>query len=127
MTRLGLRLGRWTYLVFIAGWALPIIAFQWWFAGQDLWAKRRPLALAITTATLYLSVADAVAIGRGIWRINPARTVGLRLGSLPLEEALFFLVTNVMVAQTIVMVDGPVANRRVARLRAMLQRYLNLQ
>ncbi|MCS6801820.1 MAG: lycopene cyclase domain-containing protein [Chloroflexota bacterium] len=122
MTRLGARLGRWTYLAFITVWAMPVILFQWWFAGRDLWAKRGPLALAVAAATLYLSAADAIAIARGIWRINPARTVGLRLGPLPLEEALFFLVTNVMVAQTMVMVDGPIANRRLARLVTLLRR-----
>ncbi|GIW05944.1 MAG: hypothetical protein KatS3mg060_0749 [Dehalococcoidia bacterium] len=126
MTQLGTRLGRWTYLAFIAVWATPIIVFQWLFAARDLWAKRRPLALAVAVSTLYLSAADAVAITRGIWRISPARSLGLRLGPLPIEEALFFLVTNLMVAQTIVMVDGPLANQRVGRLIATLRRYMNL-
>jgi lycopene cyclase domain-containing protein len=127
VTRLGGRLGRWTYLAFIAVWAAPVILFQWLFAGRDLWAKRGRLTAAIALSTLYLSAADAVAIDRGIWQISPARTIGLRLGPLPLEEALFFLVTNMMVAQTMVMVDGPVANRRVRWLLAVLRRYLNLK
>lgn len=126
MRRLGARLGRWTYLTFLISWAMPVILFQWLFAGGDLWAKRAPLLIAVTASTLYLSAADAVAIARGIWHINPARSIGVRVGPLPIEEALFFLATNVMVAQTIVMVDGPVANRRVGRLLLRLRRYMNL-
>ncbi|GIW10356.1 MAG: hypothetical protein KatS3mg061_1413 [Dehalococcoidia bacterium] len=103
MRHLGRWLGRWTYLVFLLAWAGPVIGLQWWVGGRQLWACRRPLALAVTLATLYLAAADALAIQRGVWTLSPQRTLGLRLGALPLEEALFFLATNLMVAQGLVL------------------------
>jgi hypothetical protein len=48
--------------------------------------------------TLYLSLADAVAIGEGTWTIDPAQSLGLLLGGqLPLEEFVFFLLTTTLV------------------------------
>ena len=53
---------------------------------------------AILPPTLYLSVADALAIQAGTWTINPAFTSGLVfVGRLPVEEMVFFLLTNVLV------------------------------
>jgi lycopene cyclase domain-containing protein len=49
--------------------------------------------------TLYLWVIDRIAIGNGIWRISDAYTTGIQLFGLPIEEATFFLVTNLLVVQ----------------------------
>ena len=49
--------------------------------------------------TLYLWFADAVAIHLGIWRISETQTLGIEFGPLPLEEATFFLATNLLVVQ----------------------------
>jgi lycopene cyclase domain-containing protein len=51
--------------------------------------------------TLYLWVIDRIAIGNGIWRISDAYTTGIQLFGLPIEEATFFLVTNLLVVQGI--------------------------
>ncbi|MHB8619845.1 MAG: lycopene cyclase domain-containing protein [Chloroflexota bacterium] len=91
--------GQATYLVFELAWALPVLALQWLAGGAELWRLRRPLLGAVLLATAYLSLADTYAITHGIWRLNPRRVTGLALGPLPLEEALFFLVTNMMVVQ----------------------------
>jgi len=48
-------------------------------------------------------LADNYAISDGIWHINPEHIIGLQVASLPLEEAIFFLVTNMMVAQGIIL------------------------
>jgi lycopene cyclase domain-containing protein len=73
---------------------------------RDLWPRRRTIAVAIALPTAYLCGADAVAIGAGIWIIHADRTLGLRLGDLPLEEAIFFLVTNTMVVQAIALISA---------------------
>ena len=49
--------------------------------------------------TLFLWLADWLAIEMGIWSINPTFLLGVYVGKLPLEEMSFFLVTNVMVLQ----------------------------
>jgi 15-cis-phytoene synthase/lycopene beta-cyclase len=48
---------------------------------------------------LYLCVIDALAIGEGIWTIDPAQTLGIRIaGVLPIEELIFFAATSTLVA-----------------------------
>lgn len=88
-----------TYLGLILAWAGPVLAAQWGYAGREIWARRRPWALGVAVPTLYLWMADTVALGSGIWRISEAHTLGPSLGPLPLEEAVFFLVTNLLVVQ----------------------------
>jgi len=99
--------GHASYLLILLLWSLPIIVIQWLVAGRALWRARRLLAATIAVCTVYLSVADAVAIARGIWQIQPEGVTGIRFGShLPLEEALFYFLTVVMSAQGFVMIAG---------------------
>lgn len=53
--------------------------------------------------TLYLWVADRIALALGIWHISDRFTTGLAHGGLPLEEALFFVVTNLLVVQGLIL------------------------
>lgn len=98
-----------TYLGLILAWAAPVLALQWAYAGREIWARRRVFALAVIVPTLYLWMADAVAIHLEIWRISPAHTLGPSLGVLPLEEAVFFLVTNLLVVQGMILFLHPPA------------------
>lgn len=103
---------RWTYLGYELAWALPVIVVQWTVARRELWRWRRLLAWGVVVATVYLAACDAFALGHGIWRVDPARVVGLYAGSLPLEEFVFYFVTNVMAAQGFVMLTGFLRERR---------------
>jgi lycopene cyclase domain-containing protein len=96
-----------TYLGLILVWAAPVLALQWAYAGGELWARRRVWAAGITVPTLYLWAADAVAIRLGIWRISEVHTLGPALGPLPLEEAVFFLFTNLLVIQGLLLFLHP--------------------
>ena len=91
------------YLGWVLLWAGPILAIQWGFGLTYLWAVRRPLVAAIAVPTLYLWIVDRVAIELGIWVISDAHTIGFAPLGLPVEEALFFLVTNVFLVQGLVM------------------------
>ncbi len=91
------------YLGAILLWAGPILAIQWAFGLTALWAVRRRTLLAIFVPTLYLWLVDRIAIGLGIWVISETHTTGVMLLGLPIEEAVFFLVTNVFVVQGIVL------------------------
>ena len=108
--------GQATYLGFELVWAAPVIAIQWLAGPRCLWASRRLLLIAVGLATAYLSLADAFAIDNGIWAINPARRVPLTLGPLPIEEAIFFLLTNVMVVQALVLLRSEEPRRRIKQL-----------
>lgn len=98
--------GHWLYMGLIVAWAGPILAMMWAIGGHLLWARRKVLALAILPPTVYLWAADWTAIRIGIWDITAATKTGVDLvPGLPIEEALFFLVTNMMVAQGLVMLE----------------------
>jgi len=96
----------WTYLAYELSWALPVIAVQWAVAGRELWRRRRLLTAAVIIATLYLGACDAFALGHGIWRVDSSRVVGVYAGALPLEEFVFYFVTNIMAAQGFVLIAG---------------------
>jgi lycopene beta-cyclase len=96
-----------TYLGLILVWAGPVLALQWAYGGGVLAAQRRTLAAAVAVPTLYLWAADAVAIRAGVWHIAERYTVGLRPGGLPVEEAAFFLVTNLLVVKGLLLLLHP--------------------
>ena len=89
------------YLGLILAWAAPVLSLQWFIGTATLWAMRRIWLLGVLVPTIYLWIADRIAIGSGIWHISPTYTTGLELFGLPIEEATFFLVTNLLVVQGI--------------------------
>ncbi|SER26239.1 lycopene cyclase domain-containing protein [Natrinema salaciae] len=91
------------YLGWLFLWAGPVLAVQWGFGSTFLWDARRSLLVAIAVPTLYLWLVDRIAIELGVWVISDAHTTGYALLGLPIEEALFFLVTTLFVVQGITM------------------------
>ena len=87
-----------TYLSIIFFWALPPIALQLLFGADILWHHRQLVGLTILPMVLYLSVVDSLAITASTWTIAPDQSTGVLLGGvLPIEEAIFFLVTVALV------------------------------
>lgn len=107
-----MRLEQLTYLALLLGWALPVIALHWAVGAPELRARLRPLAIAVVVPTVYLTLADAAAIGAGIWSISEELTIGWRVGGVIFEEAVFFLLTNVLVAQSVILFLSPTARGR---------------
>ncbi|NCF65228.1 MAG: lycopene cyclase domain-containing protein [Chloroflexi bacterium] len=102
-------------------WAVPPIALQLAFGSDILWRHRRTVALVIIPLTVYLSIADAIAIVSGIWTISPQKSVGLMLGGiLPVEEFLFFLLTNTLVTFGITLVLAQASHERIRKLKNRL-------
>jgi len=91
------------YLGALFLWAGPVLAIQWGFAWPVLWERRRTLALGIGVPTVYLWVADRIAIELGIWVFDPQYMTGIELLGLPIEEALFFALTNAFLVQGLVL------------------------
>lgn len=88
-----------TYLGLILAWASPIVLIQWIFGGKLILANMKNFLLSVGIPTVFLWFADGIAIHLNIWEISAIKTIGLKAGPLPFEEALFFLMTNLMVVQ----------------------------
>jgi lycopene beta-cyclase len=87
-----------SYLGLELAWALPPLFIQVAVGAGALGQQRWLLLFTVIPVTVYLSVTDSIAISLGIWTINPARSLGVMLGKLPLEEGLFFLLTTTLVS-----------------------------
>jgi lycopene cyclase domain-containing protein len=101
-----------TYLTLILCWALIPVLIQTAFGADILLAYWRSLLLIIWIPTLYLWLLDAMALASGSWTINPAKTIGLKLGVIPIEEMLFFLMTNVIIAFGMMLMCSPAGKKR---------------
>jgi lycopene cyclase domain-containing protein len=87
------------YLGAILAWSGPVLALQWGVGVPPLWHQRSALALGVAVPTAYLWVLDRLALAAGVWEISAAHTVGVAPFGLPVEEAVFFLVTTLFVVQ----------------------------
>jgi lycopene beta-cyclase len=88
----------WTYLAIILFWALPPIFPQILFGGDILWHYRKLVFTAIFVPGFYLSLTDIIALTDTTWSISKDQTTGvLFFNILPLEEVIFFFITNVLI------------------------------
>jgi lycopene beta-cyclase len=88
-----------TYLSITLFWALPPIFPQMLYGADILWHYRKLVALTILVPGTYLSLMDIVALRATTWSISPAQTTGiLFFGILPVEEVVFFFITNILVS-----------------------------
>lgn len=87
-----------TYLALTLVWAFVPIMIQLGFGADILLARWRLIALCLFVTTTYLCTVDALAIVSGTWTIDPEQSTGIMIGGvLPLEEMIFFWITNVLV------------------------------
>jgi lycopene cyclase domain-containing protein len=88
----------WNYLGIIFFWALPAIFPQLLFGADLLWYYRKLVFWTIVPLGTYLSLIDVVALSSSTWSISGSQTTGVLLfGILPLEEVVFFFITNVLI------------------------------
>lgn len=102
VTVLGYRLtvpGRHTfYLGCILWWSCPVIMFLWYGVGNYFVKKSASAIIAVFVPTLYLCWVDRIALRDDVWHINEKTSLNwFPVENLPFEEALFFLITNVIV------------------------------
>lgn len=91
------------YVGALLAWAGPVLALQWAVGWRYLLAVRRRVVVAVGVPTVYLWIVDRHAIREGVWVISERYTTGLAVAGLPVEEMLFFLVTNLFVVQGLVL------------------------
>lgn len=108
--------GRWAYLVHLLGWAGPVLVAQVVLLVRRYGAETPRVLHAILppalVVTVWLAAADHLAIREGIWRFGEGRHLGWRVGAVPVEEVVFFLVTNLLVVVGLALLDG--AGRQAA-------------
>ena len=112
-----------TYLALELTWALLPIALQLGFGADILWRYRRLVVWTIIPLTLYLSAADALAIESGTWTIDPQQSLNFLLGGiLPVEEFLFFLLTNMLISFGVVLVIARDSQERLRQIKGWVNR-----
>lgn len=104
--------GTYTYLTLILSWALIPVLIQAAFGADILLAYWRSLLLIIWIPTSYLWLLDAVALAGGTWMIDPSQSTGLKLGVIAIEEMLFFFMTNMIIAFSMILMCSPVGKKR---------------
>lgn len=82
-----------------------MLGLQCGVGGPTVVRYHRLVALAVAVPTVYLWIANRIAIAAGLWELSPSFTTGIAIPvlGLPIEEAVFFLVTNLLVVQRIVL------------------------
>lgn len=110
------------YLSLILSWSLPIFALQFYFGGDLLVKMGKVYPLGIIIPSLYLSLADSYAINKGVWYLSETYTMGIKIFNLPIEEIIFFFVTNAMLVQGLLLVLHPESFVRLAKYKNMLLR-----
>jgi lycopene beta-cyclase len=109
---------RWTYLSIILFWAMPPIIIQGLFGADILWHYRNLVFWAIFIPGLYLSLMDIVALTETTWSISPSQTTGiLFFGILPLEEVVFFFITNILITFGMTLLLTNVSQERLAEIK----------
>ena len=91
--------------------------------GADLLIRRwKVLIPGIVLPTLYLTLIDSIALHSGTWTISPAHSLNLFLPiiGVPIEEAIFFLVTNTLLIQ------GMILFRARSRVKARVVRIMSI-
>ena len=114
-----------TYLTLILSWALIPVLIQVSFGADILLCHWRELLISILIPTAYLWMVDARAIASGTWVIDPQQTTGLTVSGLPVEEMLFFLMTNLIIGFGMILMlaseSQPRAQEWLSRLRRWWQ------
>lgn len=106
-----------TYLSITLAWALPPILLQLAVGADILWRYRKLVFWSLVPMTLYLVFADSLAIGDGTWTIDPGQSFDIFINvfgnQLPIEEFIFFLMTNTLLIFGLTLVLAKESQTRV--------------
>jgi lycopene cyclase domain-containing protein len=109
--------GNWNYLVLILAWAVPVILGQLWLGWPAFRRQWKVYALGFSAPAIYLTLMDSIAIGSGTWTISPLQSLNIFLPfGVPVEEGIFFLVTNLLLVQGLLLFTSPEVRERLQKL-----------
>lgn len=89
-----------SYLAVLAGILLTTLPLEL-YLGVRVWRRPRRLALTVLPVIVVFVLWDLYAIDAQHWFFDPTQTSGVTLGTLPLEELLFFIVVPIAAAMTL--------------------------
>ena len=113
---------KWTYLSITLFWALPAILPQFLFGADILWHHRKLIIWGVVVPGTYLSLVYIIALKETTWSISPSQTTGiLFFGILPLEEVVFFFITNVLIVLGMTLLLANVSQERSAEIKNQIQ------
>ncbi|HCK65244.1 MAG TPA: hypothetical protein DHW49_03185, partial [Anaerolineae bacterium] len=102
-----------TYLSITLFWALPPILLQFLYGADILWHHRKLVFWSIFVPGTYLSLMDIIALTDTTWSIAKDQTTGiLFFGILPLEEVVFFFITNVLITFGMTLLLSDIGRKR---------------
>lgn len=91
------------YLFHLLVWMLPVALIQWALGWRIFLRNLRAILIPTAVIGTYFTLADSIAIKQGIWRFDRNQILGLHLGTVPVEEVIFFFLTSLLVAQSLVL------------------------
>lgn len=94
---------RWHYFGHLVSWAGPLIALQWVIGWRVFRRNLRVVLLPALIATVFFALTDTVAVRDRLWFFDDRQILGWWIGALPMEEVLFFLLTSLLVTQSLVL------------------------
>lgn len=94
---------KWHYFVHLTAWTVPLLALQWAIGWKIFYRNLRAIFAPALIGAAFFSLIDQIAVSKGIWFFDPGQILGLFVGLLPFEEVLFFLLTCLLVTQSLIL------------------------
>ncbi len=111
------------YLSITLFWALPAVLPQLLYGADILWHHRKLVAWSILIPSIYLSLADIFALSDTTWSISAEQTTGIIFfGILPLEEVVFFFITNLLITFGMTLLLAKESPLRLAAIKSLFRR-----
>lgn len=86
------------YMGSIVWWISVVFIVLWFITGSYMCKRYKETLLSIIVPSVYLCYVDLIALRARVWHINEATSLEIFLvDELPLEEIVFFFVTNIIV------------------------------
>lgn len=104
---------RWQYLLLMAACLVVTLPLEIVLRAR-VWRRPVRLLLALLPTVVVFTVWDVAGILRDHWTYSPRYTTGLRLGVMPIEELVFFVVVPICALLTYEAVGNVLRRRRKA-------------
>lgn len=86
------------YLGAITWWSLLVIIVLWYITGAYIVQRYETFLLSVLMPSIYLCYVDVIALRARVWHINERTSLEIFMfDDLPLEEVIFFFITNIIV------------------------------